>query len=784
MSFNTIKRQSERKQCIIFEIDLDINDPAFEAEFAANPLSYGTPKTTNDFRAYKEGEYRTYRYSNQYISNLDCFTGLQSASSNPPKANPGVDIGFRASASIRLKDFISNDSYEMQGLYANRRVEGSHWAKLFARNFVKNRPARVLRGYLADNDAFIAENFQTEHYIIDEYQGPSLSGDVSFDLVDVLALTNGINAKAPETSNATLAAPITTASATATINLASGLTSEEIESAFGANGYTGTLAIGSEYIGYTVTSVTGVAPVTVDLIQRADFGTIAADHEINSTVQRCVAWPELTNIIDIIDELLRDYTDIDQSYIPTAKWNELKTGELSGFMLKNCIAKETEIKKLLNELIQIAGLTMYVDVVQRSIEITATPNFDQPVIVFNEAEHLELGTLKTTNKFDKLITRQLVSWAPRNYSDDSQANYDKTFRVAALLEEDKSRLGTKNAGKDVVSRWLPNTTNGNQIATGIAQRNVSRFSQVPVEVSFEVDSKYVGTLENGMRLWLGAVFQVQTVRNVYSTAGFQHEILTCQCISISAASRADKWKVTGISYKANVPPNADYFINAGQYFNYILANEFDFTEAKEYIVVINAGAQFGSTSTAWASFRQGTFPSGATLRIINAGQIIGRGGDGGEGGLVLDGLPQLGGAGDNGGPAAEFTTDAVIDNSFGLIGGGGGGGQGGEGALGPTGSALRGNGGGGGQGLAPSNGGTAAAVGDLIAGDDGNQGDVNAPGAGGSSFFRMDGYTGGGLGQNGLGADGGAAGAAIITNGNTVTITAGNNSEQVRGAIV
>lgn len=783
MSFNTIKRQSERKQCIIFEIDLDINDPAFDAEFAANPLSYGTPKTTNDFRAYKEGEFRTYRYSNQYISNLDCFGGLQSAASNPPKANPGIDIGFRASASIRLKDFISSDSFELQGLYADRRVEGSHWAKLFARNFVKNRPARIVRGYLADDATFLADNFQTEHYVIDEHQGPSLSADVSFDLVDVLALTNGINAKAPETSNATLNAALTTSSTTATINLASGLTAEEIEAAFGPNGYTGTLAIGSEYIGYTVTSATGIAPVTVDLIQRSDFGTTLSAHTINSTVQRCLAWPELTNIIDIIDELLRDYTDIDESYIPTASWDTLKAGELAGFMLKNCIAKETEIKKLLNELIQIAGLTMYVDVVERTIEITATPNFDVPVIVFDEFEHLEIGTLKTTNKFEKLITRQLVSWAPRNYSDDGQANYDKTIRVAALLEEDKSRLGTKSAGKDVVSRWLPNTTNGNQIAASIAQRNVSRFSQVPVEVSFEVDSKYIGTLENTMRLWLGAVFQVRTIRNVYSTAGFQSDMLTCQCISINASSRPDKWKITGISYKANVPPNADFFINAGQYFNYILADEFEFTEEKEYVIVINSGAQFGSTSTAWASFRQGTFPSGATLRIINSGQIIGTGGLGGEGASPeWDAETDvcffaIGNAGESGGPAAEFTTDVIIDNSFGLIGGGGNGGTGGNGMCNGA-LVFAGGGGGGGQGLVGGLGGAGGTTFSSSAAN-GVSGNVNSGGLGGAPTSGS-----GGTGQFGLAGGTLGSGAAIITNGNTVTITAGNNSEQVRGAIV
>lgn len=784
MTFDALKAQSQRESCTIFEIDLDINDPAYDSEFALDPSSYGTPKTTDDVRAYKEGEFRTYRYSNERISNLDCFPYLQSAKSQPPKANPGIDIGFRASASISLKDFISSDAFELTGLYADRRVTGSHFAKLFARNFIKNRPARIRRGYLV-NGVYDEVNFQTEHYIVDEYQGVSLNADVSFNLIDVLALTNGINAKAPETSNATLATLITTGTTSATINLESGLTAAEIEAKFGANSAVGFMAIDSEYIKYTVTSATGVSPVIVSITARNRFGTLQADHSVNTTVQRCIAYETETNLIDIVDDLIRNYTDIDTSYIPSAEWSALKAGELANFDLINIIAKETEVKKMLNELIQIGGLTMYVDVVERKIKISATPNFDSPVITFNQVEHLELGTLRTANKFDKLVTRQLVSWAPVDYSKEDQANYANTFRVAAILEEDKSRLGTKNAGQDVVSRWLPNTTNGNQIAAGIAQRNVSRFSQIPIEVSFEVDSKYIGTIAGG-RMWLGSVFAVETVREVYCNGAFQPETLVCQCTSIAASNKADKWRITGISYKANIPPNADYYIQAGEYFNYVLSDNFSFSEAKDYIVVISSGAVFGSTTTATPAFSQGTFAAGATLKIINQGQIIGRGGDGGEGGAVDYELSVCfvsdGFNGEAGGTAISLSTNTIIDNTYGLIGGGGGGGAGTRGTCSAS-FRQSGNGGCGGQGYIGGAGGAAGDAGfATTSGDVGPDGAKNYPGSG--SGFNA----GGELGQAGTdavtGGVGGAGGAAVNRNGKTLTITGGNNSTQVRGAIV
>lgn len=782
MSYNTIKRTSGRQECIIFEIDLDINDPAFDAEFVLDPQSYGTPKTTNDLRAYKEGEVRTYRYSNQYIANLDCFPNLRSAKSNPPKANPGIDIGFRATADAQIEDFETSDAFELQGVYASRRVTGSHFAKLFARNFIKNRPARIRRGYLVDS-VYAENNFQTEHYIIDEYQGPSLDGKINFKMVDVLALTNGINAKAPETSNATLNAILPASGTSIAVNLESGLSAADIEGKFGANGAEGLLAIGEEYMAYTVTSATGIAPVVMT-VTRARFGTTVREHAVNATVQKCIAYQD-QNIIEIIEDLIRNYTDIDPSYIPSAEWAAIGAGELNLFTLTNIIAKETEVKKMLNELIQIAGLTIYVDVVERKIVITATPNFDNPVIVLDSVEHIEVSTLKIENDFQRLVTRQLVQWAPRDYSKTDASNYDKSFRVAAIREELPDRLGTKSEGKEVISRWIPNTTNGNQIATGIAQRNVSRFSQIPTRVSLELDSKYVGDLENGRRLWVGSVFQIITPAKVFCNGAFQSEILTCQCTSVSAGRKADKWKVEGISYKANVPPNADYFIPAGQYIDFVLADEYSFTEAREYIVVISSGAVFGSSTTSIKSFRQGTFPVGATLRMINQGQIIGAGGQGGNGGDAESTggtcVGNSGGDGLRGGDALELTTNTVIDNSFGLIGGGGGGGGGASGFCSGN-FASGGNGGGGGQGFTPGLGGFGG-VGINFNGEsdgaNGQAGTVNGPG-----IFQTRGGFLGQRGDNGEGSNGGLPGAAIITNGNTVTITAGNNAEQIRGAII
>ena len=71
MSVDQLKLETQRRYVEMVEIDLDINDPEFDVVFAAEPNSFGTPRTTQDSRAYKEGSIRTYRFTNQIIPMLN-----------------------------------------------------------------------------------------------------------------------------------------------------------------------------------------------------------------------------------------------------------------------------------------------------------------------------------------------------------------------------------------------------------------------------------------------------------------------------------------------------------------------------------------------------------------------------------------------------------------------------------------------------------------------------------------------------------------------------------------
>lgn len=200
-----------------------------------------------------------------------------------------------------------------------------------------------------------------------------------------------------------------------------------------------------------------------------------------------------------------------------------------------------------------------------------------------------------------------------------------------------------------------------------------------------------------------------------------------------------------------------------------------------------------SAGTASYALRTGVFPVGSTLRIINKSTIQGEGGNGGNGAALGKST-----AGGPGGAALYVDYACTIDNAAGYIWGGGGGGGGTdmyalnvksikETAWAAGGGGQGGSGGAAGTGTGPSVT-TAATAGSASAGGVGGKGTKN------TSIYAVGGAGGGAgvAGSTGSASSkyesrtlrvGGAAGAAIARNGNTVTITAGNDTTRIKGAV-
>ncbi|MFC2175484.1 hypothetical protein ACFLR1_00765 [Bacteroidota bacterium] len=90
------------------------------------------------------------------------------------------------------------------------------------------------------------------------------------------------------------------------------------------------------------------------------------------------------------------------------------------------------------------------------------------------------------------------------------------------------------------------------------------------------------------------------------------------------------------------------------------------------VCLVNSGVEITSDSVAKPAFTTGSLAAGSLVGIINAGSIIGAGGDGGQ---AFDPALGLTGDGIDGGAAVELTLDAELINRFNIFGGGGGGGS-------------------------------------------------------------------------------------------------------------
>lgn len=216
----------------------------------------------------------------------------------------------------------------------------------------------------------------------------------------------------------------------------------------------------------------------------------------------------------------------------------------------------------------------------------------------------------------------------------------------------------------------------------------------------------------------------------------------------------------------------------------------------EFVFTINPGVTVSSSSTATAALSTGTFPGGSTVKLINSGNIYGKGGAGGPGGTSSG----SGSPGGSGGDAISLGFDLIIDNSSGKIFGGGAGGAGGDGLSVAGGGKwasgdFGGGGGGGGQSGGAASGGSGG-YGATSSGSTGGSGTPSGPGAGGAggsgdvddgngkvtTYSASPGSPGAAWGS----ASGSTAGGRAIVRNSIYSVfwLAGNNGSQIKGAIV
>ena len=640
----------------------------------------------------------------------------------PVTLSLGEGLGQRAQVNVAFKDHLHADLGEF---YNN----GTYWGRFRAREiWRRGQPIRVLSGLLAHD----IEDYEVRHLFLESFNGPTADDKMTMLGQDSLKFADSDKSQAPALNNGFLAADITNVQTTAQL-LPSGIGDQE----YATSGY---LAVGGEEIVAFVRSGDSL------VITRAQFGTAPAAHTAEDRVQMCLEYDADTAPF-IIHDLLTNHAEVDSAMIDLPTW-EAEAATYLQRQYSRLIAEPTGVKKLLEELIQQAGLILWNDTIENQIRFQVLRGISTAAFEFNEENTLE-KSISVTEQRNKLITEAWVYYGVRNPLEplDEPNNFRSGISVPNL---EASTLNGQSVIKRIFGTWI--ATFGRDTAIRVTDLLLSRYSEPPRQVQFAVPRH------------AGYELPVEAGGYQFKYRGSQNELGG----NISMPIQVTKVEPKGDKVIVQAEEMLFVAFNQEDLVNRVITvdaniNDFNLKEVHDNIypeitaddviasppvtltVIVNAGVIVGSSSVLTAGFDVGElsdWPAGLRITIQIIGRIQGKGGNGGGIGVGFNG--QAGGLAFR----TRYPIDLDLSSGVAQIWGGGGGGAG----FSAGGDQF---GGGGGAGQVPGTGGTGnnvernggngttevGGIGPDVAGDGGGPG---LPGQDASIFF-----------------DGGVAGDAI-----------------------
>lgn len=666
----------------------------------------------------------------------------------------GQTLGTRSSLKVTFKDHPHSDTGPGYDPYWAERgydpfKRGSHWGKFRARQpFLQGRRLRWIQGFAGQS---LAE-MDTRHFFIESFDGPALDGRYSLTAKDILKFLDDDRALAPRPNNGELETLSLGPSDVSAMLQPVGIGDAEYE----PSGY---VTIG----GAEVAQFDRTGDVLT--LVRARLGTDAVEHDRGDRIQALLRF-EQQRVSDIIYVLMTQYTDVDPSFIPLDDWHDEDDAYIGRRYTGN-IAEPTAVRKLVNELIEQCGLAIWWDDVRQKVRFQALRR-----ILTNA------GRLTPNNVDENSLT---IREQPTKRVSELMINYGLRSPLHALREFTsyresrflRSGVAAADYGapafREVFSRWI--ARNQTNTASRVGAIQIGRFRDPPRKFSLSMFRQ-----EGGLEPEQGGGYLLSDWPVLQDETGLSRDvpIQITRLTPLPDRYQIDAEEMTFADLDLgdigdpdpppppDSPPERIIILESGANLNLRgIYNALypDFGTATEEdklpVTFILPAERVVYSATGGPSLTTGYFPTNIVkLKLIAAGRIQGRGGQGGGGGqqnAFIQALP-----GDPGGIAFHATVDIDLEMRGGKIWGGGGGG-GGAATRGGNTFNTRGGGGGGGAGWNPGGGGWAP--GNAIYGAPGT---TEAGGAGGASWTKdafweweyhfpsISGGTGGAPGQAGL----------------------------------
>lgn len=384
-------------------------------------------------------------------------------------------LGNRATVDIDMDDGLSSDVLVDEYL-ADRTYDpllrSTFWLKLWHRQKYGKLGAllRVFEGYAGDALA----DMNTRSYLLERINFPS-NGRVSLHCRDVLTRSELNKAQAPVASPGVLTADIDTVATSITLT---GMTSEDYPAS-------GSIRIGKEVMAYSSFVDNGDDTFTFTISARNTEGTVAEDHEIDDSVQLCLRYTA-QRVDDVLQDLLSTYANIEYQYMDLVGWESEVTSFLSAYTLTTLITEPVEVKKLIGEIMEQCSFYMWWDERDQIIKLAAIRGLTVLPSTLNDDKHFLADSVSIRELPDERLSQVWFYYNQANPTEklNERPNYKNVFVSANLEAEGQSQYRQRQI-REIFSRWIP--TEAQAIQT--SSRLINRYEDVPVEITFALDSK-------------------------------------------------------------------------------------------------------------------------------------------------------------------------------------------------------------------------------------------------------------------------------------------------------
>lgn len=252
--------------------------------------------------------------------------------------------------------------------------------------------------------------------------------------------------------------------------------------------------IGSEIIKYA----NRVAGNRLEGLTRAQFNTVADDHDIGATAQYCIHYDAL-NVVTIVQYLLDStyraaayfgYTrnaGIDAAKLDLAGWATEQADWLSFNNLTTLLTEPIGVNTLLSELTAQNLFYLWWDPVDQLIKMRAISPLTTSVALTDD-DHFVADTILAKDDPAQRVSEVWVYYDTVDYTDTGTDNFQQLYIQIDGLNPDNAESESKYDEvrvKEFQSRWIVDQGR----ATQLAGRTLALFKDNPRTLRFQLDAK-------------------------------------------------------------------------------------------------------------------------------------------------------------------------------------------------------------------------------------------------------------------------------------------------------